>query len=207
MTYGHFSALLSGRYDERDIKLLWHLISYCDCLPMGAPSSPAVSNRVMYQADTEIAEYLKKVSKAGAGFWAKLFGNHNKLIYSRYSDDITVSSGERIGKEHLEEISKILNSYGFLINKEKTRFCGPGERKRITGVTVENGRLTLGNKFKRDLKKKVYNRLTKKEGSVERIRGLISYAASIEPAFARSLRAKYAGSGFYEEFYPRAARR
>ena len=207
VNYGHFSSLLSPAYNEKDIKLMWDIVSYCGGLPMGAPSSPAISNRVMYGIDMKIAAYLKETALKGAGFWDKLFGSYVKPIYTRYSDDITISCTERIDKELLGGVSKILQGGGFVVNNEKTRFKGPGQQKRITGVIVENGTLSLGTKFKKELKKKIYDRLTKKKGSVERIKGLITYAESIEPHFAFGLRAKYKKLGYFEVFYPHGIRR
>ncbi len=207
ITYSHFSRLLSPAYDNADINMMWGIAGYCGGLPMGAPTSPAIANRIMYETDLEISRYLKAFSMRGAGFWDKLLGSYPKLTYSRYSDDLTISCAERIPDEILGGVSGILSARGFILNVDKTRFLGPGQSKRITGIIVQDGGLYLGTRFKKDLKKQIYDRLTKKHGSAERIRGLIAYAGSVDPGFVLGLRQKYAPLGFLKEFYPHAARR
>lgn len=103
-------------------------------LPQGSPSSPIISDLIAHILDVRLAQ-LAKVSKA---------------TYSRYADDLTFSSNQRIFPAQLaareddpgsqwvlgNELKKEIERSGFVINDSKTRMqCSIG-RQMVTGLTV-----------------------------------------------------------------------
>ena len=72
---------------------------------MGAPTSPILSNLVCIPLDHELLNYAADQN------WK----------YTRYADDLTFSSAEEIGKEHLAVIQQKLAGYDLAVNLDKDR--------------------------------------------------------------------------------------
>jgi hypothetical protein len=106
-------------------------------LPVGAPSSPMLSNILLHEMDR---------------YWNIAIGGDS--VYSRYADDIYFSSNDRgllLGL--LPKFEEYLNNfYPFLkINKQKTRLLY-GNNRKITGLVVNDGDITIGRRRKRQLR-------------------------------------------------------
>lgn len=151
-------------------------------LSIGAPSSPSLSNVLMYEFD-EI------VSKEAA---------RRRIAYTRYADDLTFS-GQRIGMLrdmiHVVERATSEISYPTLrVNRDKTTFVTAKFRRTVTGVILTNdGSLSLGREQKRALSAKVHraslNQLT--PGELQQLAGYLAFANVIEPTFLRRLERRY----------------
>jgi retron-type reverse transcriptase len=148
---------------QDEINLLFHN----DSLPQGAPTSPFVSN--LYLADADgIIFYLLKVFIS------------DDVIYTRYADDITISSNSKaiFGKTCLKIIDSVLKRYGFQIHPEKIRRLTPSQKQEITGLCVNSGKPTVSRKIRRLVRAMVHN-MTKKqevtEQELNRVKGLISF--------------------------------
>lgn len=100
------------------------------CLPQGFPTSPAISNIVASKLDSRIMGLIKK-----------RFANY-ELSYSRYADDISISTKKHLSKDHIIEIIdwiyKIMQEEGFTPNHEKTKIFTNGSKLSVTGITVNN---------------------------------------------------------------------
>lgn len=96
------------------------LTSYKGCLPTGAPTSPVLSNFVCLNMDMELKAYCKR----------------NNLAYSRYADDLSFSSNEKICADTILDIISIINYNGYEINKRKFRINASNTRQTVTGITV-----------------------------------------------------------------------
>ncbi len=100
------------------------LASVCtnnDRLPMGAPTSPVLSNLFALELDHTLEK------------WA---GDH-AIIYSRFVDDLTFSSGEKeITNQHFAEVRDICLQHNLILNPEKTKLSGPGDEKIVTGLVL-----------------------------------------------------------------------
>lgn len=107
-------------------------------LPQGAPTSPYLANLVCRELDKRIDNLCRKY----------------RLSYTRYADDITISGNSKIFwiKGIVEEI---IRSYQFSLNNEKTIFLKPGDRKRVTGIIV-NEKLSVPRSVTRNLRKEIY---------------------------------------------------
>lgn len=123
------------------------VVLYNDCLPQGSPCSPVISNLVCLELD----EYM--------GLYAKSKG----FTYSRYADDLTFSSDD-INQDNILEIYSIIESFGFVVNTQKTSLLGQGQRQMVTGLVV-NKKVNIPRKMKRRLRamKHQYETLTQEE--------------------------------------------
>ncbi len=118
-------------------------------LMTGSPLSPVISNIICDRLDSELSRYCRN------------FG----LIYSRYADDITISSNRRKfprrvahidEEEHprtflSEELQSIIERNGFQISHKKTRLQERSIRQEVTGLVV-NERVNVKRKFVRNLR-------------------------------------------------------
>lgn len=165
---------------DSDIDLLVNLTCCRGSLSIGSPSSPAIANRLMIPIDKEIISIL------GAD-----------CSYSRYSDDITISSNEWIVvNEIVQRVSEVLMKYGFTLNEKKTHCLGKRDRRKITGIYLQpNGELSIGRKRKKKLQKELYEYLVHGIGNPNRILGFINFAMQVEPSYVAKLLAKYSNYG------------
>lgn len=116
-------------------------------LPQGGVTSPALSNILNKALDKEIFNFCSK----------------NGLTYTRYADDITVSSNNRTTlKEAQEKLIGIINSHGYRLNKEKSRILHPGMQRRVTGLIYnEDNEVRIGYKRKKNIRAKIHTYFNK----------------------------------------------
>lgn len=172
------------RVDESEAKLLTTLSCYKGGLAMGAPSSPFLANRIMVPVDSQIVSGLS---------W--------RMSYTRYSDDICISSDEWIDFDStIALVRDALGGVGLELNEKKTRLLGKGNARRIAGVYITpDGRLTVGPKKKRELKRELYDVLLGKistPSEVVALIGRINYCRQVDPVYLNTLLTKYASYGF-----------
>ncbi|WP_232280832.1 reverse transcriptase domain-containing protein [Vibrio sp. 16] len=151
-------------------------------LSVGAPSSPLVSNIIMYKFDKALSE--KCLS--------------SKITYTRYADDLTFSTNQ---KGILFEVPSIVRNllgeifqHRISLNESKTIFTSKAHNRHVTGVTINNeGQLSIGRERKRMISAMVHK--YKNDGLSEvdssYLAGLISFALHIEPTFIERLKVKY----------------
>jgi len=151
-------------------------------LSVGAPSSPVVSNAVMYTFDDSISKYCDERS----------------IVYTRYADDITFSTNRR---DALFEVPKFV--YGVLerelfgrirIKLSKTVFSSKAHNRHVTGITITNeGRLSLGRDRKRYIKSLIHKfkmgELAQED--ISHLKGLYTFACHIEADFECRMSSKY----------------
>lgn len=167
--------------DDDDINFVCSVVCKQDGLVMGAPSSPVLANRIMMPADREIQGILDKYSQT--------------FCYTRYSDDLFISSRRFIDQEIADQIESVLNKYGFKINRTKTRFLGKGSNRMMAGVAInQNNKLSLGQKRKTQLRKALYDfcaTLNPTQEQAYSLQGLIAFSRSIEPEYVSKMLVKY----------------
>ncbi|WP_312080261.1 retron St85 family RNA-directed DNA polymerase [Leclercia sp.] len=147
-------------------------------LCIGAPSSPAISNIVMYDIDCKISDYCTV---------------HN-IPYTRYADDLSFSSNDidKLKKLHIYVKSIILESKTptLYINEEKTKFIGKGRSRRITGVVISNeGNLGVGRYARKKIRALVhlYNSGTINKVDIPYLQGMLAHIKNIEPNYYKKL--------------------
>lgn len=176
----------------------WPTIPYYQCahegmLPQGAPTSPMLSNLVMHRTD---------------GMLARLARAHG-MRYSRYADDLAFSCGADRDAAHVRRFKRLvlksLNEAGFRPNLRKTTIRGPGSRRIVLGMLVDGDRPRLPKEYKDMLRLHLHYlaspdygpaahaqaRNTSVSGIFHHVRGLISWAETVEPAYGKQLLARF----------------
>lgn len=118
-------------YGKNVAKYLGFLCVNGDCvLPQGAPTSPMLSNLVCVRLDARISGYCKSTNSKYC------------LKYTRYADDITISSNRRLAKEEINSIKKMINaiiiSEGFYPNYDKFKCFHVGQKMMVTGININS---------------------------------------------------------------------
>ena len=96
------------------------LTTYEGKLPIGAPTSPVISNFVCRQLDADLIAFA-----AAQG-----------LAYTRYADDLTFSSNSKIESDCLLGIREIIQRNDFQVNEKKFRLQTTNRKQTVTGITV-----------------------------------------------------------------------
>ena len=113
-------------------------------IPQGAPSSPYISNMIARSLDGKIKRYCTR-----------------NFTYTRYSDDIVVSTNKNLDpKTIIGDISNIIESEKFNVNKNKTLIMRDNDRKIINGIVVNKG-LNVPKKYYDSVKALLHNCKTK----------------------------------------------
>jgi len=166
----HIDKLLEkvNAIESEDIALIKRIIFYRgEHLVVGSVASPSISNCVMYDIDEEIINnYIKGTN----------------LMYTRYADDIIISSNEYINEDIIEKIANILSRNRFVLNSKKTYFMNKKCKRVITGVVIDNNNnsLSIGSKKYREIKREIYRLLIKSEGNKDKVSGYLSYIKDID---------------------------
>ncbi|TBL85779.1 RNA-directed DNA polymerase [Hafnia alvei] len=147
-------------------------------LCIGAPSSPMISNIVMYDFDEKLFNYCKE----------------NDVIYTRYADDLSFSSDsfDKLNdvKNFVINLVSLQKKPELIINTSKTKFIGKGRSRRITGVVISNtGDLGVGRFLRKKIRALFYlysnNKINHKD--IPYLLGMLSHIKSIEPDYYYSL--------------------
>lgn len=121
---GYFHKSKEFNFSKEVSTILAQLVCYKGSLPQGAPTSPIISNLIFNIVDIRILRLTKKY----------------KLNYTRYADDLSFSTNNRIFEKKyisfLEELTNLLENSGFKINGEKTRLQYNSSRQEVTGLTT-----------------------------------------------------------------------
>ena len=184
ITYEHLQPILLSNpklFEDLEIDLgsVETIRDICfreNSLCIGTVSSPIISNIIMYQFDVIMLGYCKK----------------NHLKYSRYADDIYLSSNSYIDLSHVNFLSSTLKKFGFSINESKTYFSSPKYRRKVTGLVIgTDSSVTIGSKKREYIKKLVYDKLIHNKGDGNSILGYLAFLKDIEPHTYNNIIAKY----------------
>jgi len=148
-------------------------------LCIGAPSSPLLSNSVMYEFDCAVSE---KAQSEG-------------VTYTRYADDITLSSADRgMLSEYVDFVSETLATLAYPmveVNRRKTVHASRAGRRVVTGIVLTpEGGMSVGRDRKR-LARSMFHRRTLGSLTADEsagLDGLLAFIDSVEPGFSDKLR-------------------
>jgi retron-type reverse transcriptase len=101
------------------ISLVVDLCTFEGALPIGAPTSPALLNRVLLQSDIWISDAAAKRS----------------VTFTRYADDMTFSGGDEV-PEMLAIVRRTMGRINLKLDSKKTQIYRTGRRKMVTGLVV-----------------------------------------------------------------------
>jgi RNA-directed DNA polymerase len=110
-------------------------------LPQGSPTSPKLSNLIANNLDNRLSKLADK----------------NDLKYSRYADDLTFSGNIETLKRIKKVIYKIIIDENFFVNYSKTKFLIRGNPFFITGLSVNNDKVTIPKKRKKEIEHHLFH--------------------------------------------------
>ena len=126
------------KYSEPIRILLTMLCYYRESLPQGAPTSPAITNIMMYDFDERIGAYC---SERG-------------IAYTRYCDDMAFS-GAFDEKEVIAIVKAELQKLGLFLKNRKTAIISNTKRQTVTGIVV-NEKINLTKEYKKKIRQEMY---------------------------------------------------
>ena len=126
------------KYSEPIRILLTMLCYYRDSLPQGAPTSPAITNIIMYDFDEKIGACC----------------NEKGIAYTRYCDDMTFSGSFDEGVI-IALVKAELKKLGLFLKNRKTAVINGTKRQTVTGIVV-NEKLNLAKEYKKKIRQEMY---------------------------------------------------
>lgn len=163
--------------------LFWGNGSYIpQCLAIGAPTSPMLSNALLFDIDVKLFAYAKR----------------RKLVYTRYADDITFSSKGMIDRDIVTKyVRKALQHAKYTsiqLNEDKTLLASKKSARIVTGLVITNeNKISLGRDRKRLISAMVHyaslGKITQQQ--LETLAGLLAFSKDVEPSFITRLGEKY----------------
>lgn len=192
ITGGDIANILTGRcfalgtgqlaLDPYDVFVIRKIVCRNDRLVIGAPSSPVLSNAIMYEFDRQ---WNDRCCRSG-------------VLYTRYADDIYMSTNApnalpSIYEDFLRCVSE-LREPRLQVNREKTVFSSDNRRKMILGLIVTpTHTISLGRAKKRAVRSLVHRILSGNASAAEisYAAGFFAYTQAVEPQFLFRLERKF----------------
>jgi RNA-directed DNA polymerase len=187
------------------LKRITDLVTLQGALPVGFSTSPLLSNACLYNFDNKIS----------------LFCEDSGLIYSRYSDDIIISSGSKINGMDMQKTLDSMLSDGellrFKINEKKTRLLSKGNKVKLLGaVILPSGKITVDMQVKKRVESMIHFYMNDKEKFIDfsgvsydvalnNLSGLLNHISSIDSDYLDKLRMKY-GNAIIDMFFHKSVK-
>ena len=169
-------------FARSDIDIIVQIVCKHNSLTIGAPSSPLLSNTILYDFDCFSFDMCEKMN----------------VTYSRYADDIFMSTDtpNKLAAilEAIRSNLRLRASPRLTINDKKTVFTSKKRRRIAAGVVLtSNGRLSIGRKKKRHIRSLIhlYSTNMLSADQVSYLCGYLSFVSSVEPEFIHRVRQKY----------------
>ena len=165
--------------DRSMVDLISKISTKENVLPQGAPTSPLLSNAILYDFDEEITLECHK----------------KNIVYTRYSDDIAISGDDLETLKTMRDFisNKLLDNYSLKLNRTKNKTMPKWKQQKVTGVVV-NEKVKPSRHWMRKLRQKIY--FVEKFGgksleSLQKIQGNIAYLNSFPEYENQDLINKY----------------
>jgi retron-type reverse transcriptase len=155
-------------------------------LPVGAPTSPTLLNRVLWRSDEVLAQAAEQ----------------RGLRYTRYADDLTFS-GSDTAVQMLGVARRTLAQIGLALDPKKTNIFRRGRRQMVTGLVV-NQQVSVPRHIRRRLRAAVHRveqggvaQWDGAEQSAAALRGRVAFVKMVHAQEGRALlrRLLQAGAG------------
>lgn len=185
----HTSTHPEWDFDEEAEEIIRKACFYKgDRLPIGYPSSPVISNVVMYDFDVHV---LSKLSDEKS--------KYGDVVYTRYADDMVFSTNRKGACKKIYKCVKAevkqWKSPKLTINDAKTRYVSSsGGSALITGLRIcYDGHVTLHRSYKDKIRLLVslYDKGKLRKEDVASLRGHLAYARHVDSVFFTKLQNKY----------------
>lgn len=148
-------VLASLGLNSRVSAIIARLSCFNSRLPQGAPTSPILSNMICFRLDKQLLVIAKE----------------NRCIYTRYADDITLSSwqpmttlfgGVAPASGHFPPdllapaVRNIIQNNGFRINPKKAHYADRYSRRTVTGLKI-NEFVNVDRRYIRNIRATMYS--------------------------------------------------
>lgn len=155
-----FGLLRALGISERVAEIIARICCVAGTLPQGAPTSPVISNMICFRMDKQLQAFAKEA----------------RCIYTRYADDITLSSyrplnslfegavppaGNFLPEILTSSLQEIFRNNSFIINPKKAHYAEKFSRRTVTGLRV-NELLNVDRKFVRNVRATLF--MAEKQG-------------------------------------------
>ncbi len=167
---------------QRDLDFVGNMVCRNGRLTIGAASSPSITNAMMFEFDRRMHQDCRE----------------RGLVFTRYADDIFISSFEPGKMEKLEDLivksKRGIPHLQLRLNHQKTTYLSKKYRRKIAGVVITpQHTLSIGRERKREIKALIHQWI---KGEIEvgkllYLKGLFAFAIDIEPSFEARLVEKY----------------
>lgn len=168
--------------DDEDTRLVCQLVCRFGRLTIGAPSSPTISNKLLYHLDTRLAGIAHK--------WGAL--------YTRYADDLYFSSSRSsVLYDVCNEAEQVVAETArpnLKINAKKTYHSSRKRRMVVTALRITpDAKVSVGRGLKRKIRAVAHKAHLKQLGEqdIGWLQGMLAYVASIEPDYVNRIKNKY----------------
>ncbi|MDY6822356.1 MAG: reverse transcriptase family protein [Thermodesulfobacteriota bacterium] len=142
ITFSRVLGMFTALGYPNNVALMLTGLTTCEGkLPIGAPTSPAILNIIATKLDKRLARLGEKM-----GF-----------CYSRYADDLTISSDDRTITQLIPFFKQIIQEEGFVVQDKKIRIMRNGGQQKITGIVV-NQKMNAERSQIRKLRAVIHNR-------------------------------------------------
>ncbi len=126
------------KYSEPIRILLTMLCYFREALPQGAPTSPTITNIIMYDFDEKIGAYC----------------GERGISYTRYCDDMTFS-GDFDENAVIALVKTELRKLGLFLKNRKTAVINNAKRQTVTGIVV-NEKINLTKEYKKKIRQEMF---------------------------------------------------
>ena len=159
---------------------LTDLITHQGRVPQGSPVSSDIANLALSWDGNEaiLAEQLK----------------NKGLRYSRYVDDIAISSTRSLTNSEKTETIKMVSSFikakGFKVSHKKTCVAGPSKEKNVTGLRIGKNKVNIREEYIDSVYRELEHletEITSNAKKVASLRGKINHIRQFNPKQANRL--------------------
>lgn len=126
-------------FNAKTARLITQLTTFEGRLPMGGSTSPILANLACLALDSQLEAMARK----------------NNWVYTRFIDDISISSLKKIKEKHLEKVRALLRAHGFEMNEEKASICRVKDEPSVTGLVIRKTKPDISGEFIRDLENNI----------------------------------------------------
>lgn len=176
------------KLSESDQRLLVNILTWRSkttgrhCLSIGAPSSPFVSNSMLFEFDTKVDELCGSLG----------------VTYSRYADDLAFSTLKDGVLDHIANgVQRLLAELQYprlSLNEAKSVNVSMRHRRSLVGLVLTPERkISIGREQKRLLRAQIH-RFAAQEldpSDESKLRGMLAYVLSVEPEFVARMSDHY----------------
>ena len=184
----HMQKYMPNKFQEEDLEVIRRVCFWKPRekeglrLSIGGPSSPFISNTLMYDFDNQITDFTKDKG----------------ITYTRYADDLTFSTNQPDVLKEIEKlVRKVVEELRYpkvSVNVAKTIHTSKKHHRQVTGLVLSSqGIVSLGRERKREISSMVHHAIV---GDLDverkvRLKGLLAFSYDVEPAFITRLKKKY----------------